>query len=41
MRVFLVACLAAVLLAATAAVVLNTYVPDTSSQAFSTPGARI
>jgi len=41
MRTFLVACLAAILIAAGAAVVLNTYVPDSSSSAFSTTGVRI
>jgi hypothetical protein len=41
MRPFLVAVLAAVVIAATAAIVLNTYVPDTSAGAFSTQGVRI
>jgi hypothetical protein len=41
MRVFLASCFAAVLVAAAAAVVLRSYVPDTASRAFSTPGARI
>lgn len=42
MRTFLVACLAAVLLAAGAAVVLNSsYVPNSSSGVFSTKGVRI
>lgn len=42
MRTFLVACLAAVLIAAGAAVVLNSsYVPDSASQVFSTQGVRI
>jgi len=41
MRTFLVACLAAILIASGAALVLNTYVPDSSSSAFSTKGVRI
>ena len=41
MRPFLVAVLAAVLIAAAAAVVLNTYVPDTSAETFSTKSVRI
>jgi hypothetical protein len=41
MRTFLVAVLAAVLLAGAAAVVLNTYVPDSSAGAFSTQSVRI
>ena len=41
MRAFLIAVLAAVVIAATAAAVLNTYVPDTSAEAFSTQGVRI
>jgi hypothetical protein len=42
MRTFLVACLVAVLLAAGAAVVLNSsYVPNSSSSVFSTKGVRI
>ena len=42
MRTFLVACLAAVLLAAGAAVVLNSsYIPNSSSSVFSTQAVRI
>jgi hypothetical protein len=42
MRVFLLSCLAAVLIAACAAAVLNShYVPSASSEAFSTKGTRI
>jgi hypothetical protein len=41
MRTFLVAIVVAVVIAAGAAVVLNNYVPDTSSGAFSTQGVRI
>jgi hypothetical protein len=41
MRTFLVAVLAAVLIASAAAVVLNTYVPDSSAEAFSTQSVRI
>jgi len=42
MRTFLVACLAAVLLAAGAAVVLNrSVIPNSSSSVFSTQGVRI
>jgi hypothetical protein len=41
MRTFLVAVLAAVLLAGAAAVVLNTYVPDSSAEAFSSQSVRI
>ncbi len=41
MRTFLVACLAAVLIAAGAALVLNKYVPDSSASAFSTQSVRI
>lgn len=42
MRVFLVACLAAVAIAVVAAYVLNSgYVPDSSSAVFSTTGVRI
>jgi hypothetical protein len=41
MRTFLVACLAAVLIAVGAAFVLNNLVPDTSAGAFSTQGVRI
>jgi hypothetical protein len=42
MRTFFVACLAAVLLAAAAAVILNSgYVPNSSATAFSTQGVRI
>jgi hypothetical protein len=41
MRTFLVAVVAAVLIAGAAAFVLNTYVPDTSAGAFSTQGVRI
>ena len=41
MRTFLVACFAAVILAAGAAVVLNSYVPNSASTIFSTSGTRI
>jgi hypothetical protein len=42
MRVFLLSCLAAVLLAVCAALLLNShYVPSASSEAFSTKGTRI
>lgn len=41
MRVFVAGCLAAVLVAVVAAVVLRNLVPDTSSRAFSTQGVRI
>jgi hypothetical protein len=41
MRSFLVACLAAVLMAFGAAFVLNSYVPNSSSKTFSTTGVRI
>jgi hypothetical protein len=42
MRAFLVACLAAIIIAAGAAFVLNSgYVPDSSSNVFSTKGVRI
>jgi hypothetical protein len=41
MRTFLVAVFAALIIAGAAAVLLNTYVPDTSAGAFSTPGVRI
>lgn len=41
MRTFLVACLAAIVIASGAAFVLNNYVPDASSSAFSTQGVRI
>ena len=41
MRTFIFAVIAAVLIAAGAAVVLNTYVPDTSAGAFSTQAVRI
>lgn len=41
MRTFLVACLAAILIACGAALVLTTFVPDSSSSAFSTQGVRI
>lgn len=41
MRAFLVACLAAIVIAAGAAFVLNGYVPDASSSVFSTKGVRI
>jgi hypothetical protein len=42
MRVFLVACLAAIVIAVCAAYVLNSgYVPDASSTVFSTTGVRI
>jgi hypothetical protein len=41
MRTFFFACLAAVLIAAGAAYVLNNLVPDTSAGAFSTQGVRI
>jgi len=38
---FLVGVIAAVLIAVSAAVVLNSYVPDAASTAFSTQGVRI
>jgi hypothetical protein len=42
MRTFFVACIAAVLLAIGAAVVLNSaYVPNSASSVFTTPGVRI
>ena len=41
MRTFLVAVVAAVVIAAGAAIVLNSYVPDTSASVFSTEGVRI
>jgi hypothetical protein len=41
MRSFLIACLAAILIASGAAIVLNTFVPDSSSSAFSTTAVRI
>lgn len=41
MRVFLLACLVAVLIAFGAAIALNKYVPDTSASSFSTKGVRI
>ena len=41
MRAFLAAVVAAVLIAVGAALVLNSYVPDTSAGAFSTTGVRI
>jgi len=42
MRAFLVACLAAIVIAAGAAYVLNSgYLPDSSSRVFSTKGVRI
>jgi hypothetical protein len=42
MRVFLVSCIAAVVIAACAAYVLNSgYVPNASSTVFSTTGVRI
>jgi hypothetical protein len=41
MRTFIVAVVAAVLIAAAGAIALNTYVPDTSAEAFSTQGVRI
>jgi hypothetical protein len=42
MRAFLLACLAAVLIAVGAALVLNSsYVPDSASSVFSTPAVRI
>ena len=42
MRVFLLSCLAAVLVAVCAAALLNShYVPSTSSEAFTTKGSRI
>jgi len=41
MRTFLVAVVAAVLIAGGAALVLNSYVPDTAAGAFSTQGVRI
>jgi len=41
MRAFIVAVLAAVVIAAGAAIALNNYVPDTSAEAFSTQSVRI
>jgi len=41
MRAFVVAVVAALIIAAAAAITLNTYVPDTSAGAFSTPAVRI
>jgi hypothetical protein len=41
MRAFLIACLAAILVAIGAAIVLNNYVPNASSNAFSTQSVRI
>lgn len=41
MRTFIVAVVAALLIAAAAAITLNTYVPDTSAETFSTQGVRI
>lgn len=41
MRTFLVACLAAILIASGAALMLNNFVPDSSSSAFSTQSVRI
>jgi hypothetical protein len=42
MRVFLLSCLAAILVAVGAAALLNShYVPSASSEAFSTQGTRI
>jgi hypothetical protein len=41
MRSFVIACLAAIILAIGAAVVLNNYVPNSASSAFSTTGTRI
>jgi len=41
MRVFLIACLAAVVIAGSAYFVLNAFVPDSVEQAFSTQATRI
>ena len=41
MRTFLVAVVAAILIAAGAAIVLSNYVPDDSARAFSTQSVRI
>jgi hypothetical protein len=41
MRTFLVAVLAAIVIAGAAAIVLNAYVPDSSAEAFSTQSVRI
>lgn len=41
MRTFLIACLAAILIASGAALMLNNFVPDSSSSAFSTQSVRI
>jgi hypothetical protein len=41
MRAFLIGCLAAVLLAVCAAVVLNRVIPNASQTVFSTEGVRI
>ena len=41
MRSFLVACLAAILIASGAAIVLNNFVPNSASSTFSTQGVRI
>jgi hypothetical protein len=41
MRTFLVAVLAAIVLAGAAAIALNLYVPDNSAEAFSTQSVRI
>lgn len=41
MRSFLVACLVAILIAIGAALVLDNYVPNASSSAFSTQSVRI
>jgi hypothetical protein len=41
MRAFLIACLAAILIAIGAAVVLNNYVPNSSASTFATQSVRI
>ena len=41
MRAFLIAVLAALVIAGAAALVLKTYVPDTSAEAFSRQSVRI
>lgn len=41
MRAFLFAVIAAMIVAAGAAIILNSYVPDAASRVFSTEGVRI
>jgi hypothetical protein len=41
MRTFLLACVAAVLIASGAAIILNLYLPNSASNVFVTPGVRI